>query len=317
MSYKKIRTTYLYCGVIAGLAAGCASPAQLNPELERARVEYTAIKTDPLVAAKAPVALKKAEEALTLSEQMWKQKADKELLSHQIYLAQQMARIAHETAVLKVAEEVIEGAGLERQAVQLEALDREAKKATMEADLAKGQTKIATMEAEAAKSQTKIATMEAEAAKNQTKIAQQDAQAHIEKLTKQLNDLEAKQTERGLVLTLKDVLFGVGKTELKPGTQRVADQLAAFLIEYPERQLLIEGHTDNQGSETSNQDLSLRRAEAVRQALVSNGVALARVRVHGYGETYPVTTNNTAEGRQQNRRVEVVFSDDQGKIIDR
>ncbi|MSR83335.1 MAG: DUF4398 domain-containing protein [Candidatus Latescibacteria bacterium] len=303
MSYKKIRTTCLYCGGIARLATGCASPAQLNPELERARVEYTAIKTDPLVAAKAPVALKKAEEALTLSEQMWKQKADKEFLSHQIYLAQQLARIAHETAVLKVAEEVIEGTGLERKAVQLEAPDREAKKATMEADLAKGQTKIA--------------TMEAEAAKNQTKIAQQDAQAHIEKLTKQLNDLEAKQTERDLVLTLKDVLFGVGKTELKPGTQHVADQLAAFLVEYPERKLLIEGHTDNQGSEASNQDLSLRRAEAVRQALVSNGAALARVRVRGYGETYPVTTNNTAEGRQQNRRVEVVFSDDQGKIIDR
>jgi outer membrane protein OmpA-like peptidoglycan-associated protein len=304
MNYT-MRTTTLCCGIIAGLATACAPPPSqmMNPALEQARAEYTAAKNDTMVVAKAPVALKKAEEALSLSERSWQKKAPTVIVEHQAYLAQKQARIAHQTAVLKSSEEMIAGARLGRQEIQLEARDREAKQAAMEAA--------------AAKTQTKIATMEAEAAKTQAKLTQEAAQAHIAKLTKQLNDLQAEQTKRGMVLTLKDVLFDVGKSDLKPGTHHVIDQLAAFLVEYPERKVLIEGHTDNVGSESSNQDLSQRRAEAVRQALMFKGVASERISARGYGESYPVATNDTNEGRQQNRRVEVIFSDDQGKIIER
>lgn len=292
MNYQKIRTATLYCGITAGLATACAGPPQLNPALEQARVDYATVRSDTLVVNKAPVALKKAEEALALSEQLWRKKADKELLEHQIYLTQQRVRIAHGTARLKDAEETIAGAGLERQAVQLEARNQEVKAATMEAEKAKSQTKIAQQ-------------------------STQDAQARVEKLVKELGELEAKQTERGLVLTLKDVLFGVGQSQLKPGTQHIVDQIADFLVEYPVRNVLIEGHTDSDGSAASNEDLSLRRAEAVRQALMSKGIGRERIRILGYGETYPMATNASAEGRQENRRVEVVFSDDQGTIIER
>lgn len=331
MITKRIRTTTWCCGVIAGLAAACASPPRLNPALELARSEYNAAKADTVVVNLAPVALKKAEETLNQGDQLWQQRADKKQVTHRAYLAQQQTRIARETARLKAAEAAIDGAGLKRQEVQLKVLNREAEQATLEAAAAKDQTRTATLQAQEARNQTQIATVQAEAARNQARTANLQAQdarnqaqaaseeatAHIEKLTKQLSELEAKQTERGLVLTLKDVLFGVGKADLKPGAQRVVDQLAGFLGDYPERGLLIEGHTDSDGSQTYNQDLSLRRAEAVRQALVSRGVAFRRIEVRGYGETYPVTTSTTAEGRQQNRRVEVVFSDDQGKVIER
>ena len=122
-----------------------------------------------------------------------------------------------------------------------------------------------------------------------------------------------------LVISIpQELTFPSGKADLSSAGSKALKAVAKTLTSnYSEAEYWIEGHTDNQGSESSNQDLSLRRAEAVRQALVSDGVALARIRVRGYGENYPVTTNNTAEGRQQNRRVEVVFSDDQGRIIER
>ena len=124
---------------------------------------------------------------------------------------------------------------------------------------------------------------------------------------KELEELNAKETRRGLVLTLGDVLFASGKANLLPGSQRTIDKLAAFLEENPERKVLIEGHTDNIGSTTYNLDLSLRRAQAVKEALVAKGVDPERIVAQGYGEMYPVASNADAAGRQRNRRVEIVI----------
>jgi outer membrane protein OmpA-like peptidoglycan-associated protein len=114
-------------------------------------------------------------------------------------------------------------------------------------------------------------------------------------------------TKRGLVLTISDVLFESGKATLLSGASRAIDKLSEFLIENPKRAILIEGHTDNIGSSTYNIDLSLRRAEAVASALEKRGIESFRVTKRGYGEEFPVTTNSTPEGRQQNRRVEVII----------
>jgi len=120
--------------------------------------------------------------------------------------------------------------------------------------------------------------------------------------------LEAEQTERGLVLTLpEDVYFDVDESTLKPGGRRELDRIAATLREYPERNVLIEGHTDSTGSVAYNRDLSARRAQAVRGYLVQVGVAPSRLIARGYGEMLPVASNQTAGGRQQNRRVELVI----------
>jgi len=137
-------------------------------------------------------------------------------------------------------------------------------------------------------------------------VLKKEAQKAKEAL-RQLQELNAKQTNRGLVLTLGDVLFESGKAKLLPGSARAIEQLAEFLKENPEREVLIEGHTDNVGSATFNIDLSLRRAEAVADALIDRGIGADRIHTRGYGEVYPVASNKTAAGRQQNRRVEIII----------
>jgi outer membrane protein OmpA-like peptidoglycan-associated protein len=117
-----------------------------------------------------------------------------------------------------------------------------------------------------------------------------------------------------MVVTLGDVLFDTGKATLQPGAQRNVEQLATVLTRYPERRVLIEGFTDSVGPEEANLELARRRAEAFRQALEKAGVPRVRTQTQALGEADPVATNATPEGRQQNRRVEVLFSDERGNF---
>ncbi len=126
-------------------------------------------------------------------------------------------------------------------------------------------------------------------------------------LQQQIQDLQAEATERGIVLTLGDVLFATGSAELRPGGDGNLDRLVDFLNEHAERRVLIEGHTDSVGNAQSNQRLSERRAEAVRSHLVRRGVSPERLSTSGAGQDRPVASNDTASGRQQNRRVEVII----------
>lgn len=136
--------------------------------------------------------------------------------------------------------------------------------------------------------------------------AQQVADA--ERMRVELAALKARQTERGMVLTLGDVLFDTGKARLKPGAGRTIDQLANFLKKNPKRGVEIDGYTDSTGSEQTNQELSAERAQSVEQALVNRSISADRISTHGQGEASPVASNDTAAGRQQNRRVEIVIS---------
>ncbi|HZR81520.1 MAG TPA: OmpA family protein [Candidatus Binatia bacterium] len=122
-----------------------------------------------------------------------------------------------------------------------------------------------------------------------------------------LADLEARETERGLVVTLGDVLFETDKAELKPGALSRLSQLVAVLRENPDRAVLVEGHADSRGTDAYNLSLSERRANVVRGFLIRNGIGAERVVATGYGEEYPVASNATAEGQTMNRRVEVVM----------
>jgi len=125
-------------------------------------------------------------------------------------------------------------------------------------------------------------------------------------LAKELASLRAQQTDRGLVLTIGDVLFEAGKTSVGPGAQRSIDKLAEFLKTYPKRNVLIEGHSDSLGNEEFNLKLSQQRADAVRDLLVARGITSQRIRTKGYGARFPIVDNDTSVGRQQNRRVEVL-----------
>ncbi len=142
--------------------------------------------------------------------------------------------------------------------------------------------------------------------KKEAQKAKLEAKMTLEKL-EALKELNAKETNRGLVLTLGDVLFETGRSNLLDGSMRAILKLSEFLIDNPERSVLIEGHTDDVGTLTSNLDLSLRRAASVEKALIERGVSSSRLLVKGYGEMYPVATNSDESGRQRNRRVEIVI----------
>jgi outer membrane protein OmpA-like peptidoglycan-associated protein len=134
-------------------------------------------------------------------------------------------------------------------------------------------------------------------------------EAEARSLERQLAELQAKKTDRGLVVTLGDVLFDTGKATLKPGAYSTVDRLAQALKDNPDRKVMIEGYTDSVGSEDYNQVLSERRAQAVQAALFERGVPAEQVSTSGKGEGSPVASNDNAAGRQQNRRVELIFQD--------
>jgi OmpA-OmpF porin, OOP family len=141
-----------------------------------------------------------------------------------------------------------------------------------------------------------------------------NAKAQLAATQAQLAELKAKQTDRGLVVTLGDVLFDTGRATLKPGADLTLDRLATVLKNDPQSKVLIQGFTDSRGSADYNDELSQRRADAVASALVRRGVPADSVHAEGRGKEFPVATNDTPEGRQQNRRVEIVFTNGPGRL---
>jgi len=146
-----------------------------------------------------------------------------------------------------------------------------------------------------------------ELGQEQERLTLDSRDRQIESLESQLAELEAQQTERGLVVTLGDILFDVDRAQLTPGGELQVVRLADVLQQMPERNVLIEGHTDSSGPDSYNDKLSQRRADAVEDLLIIQGIEPTRVVTRGYGERFPVAANDTAAGRQQNRRVEIVI----------
>jgi outer membrane protein OmpA-like peptidoglycan-associated protein len=176
------------------------------------------------------------------------------------------------------------------------------------------------MDAQAAQRSAEGAQRQAMASQEAARASQMqttEAQARNRALEAQVRELNAQPSDRGLVVTLGDVLFDTGRAQLRSGGERNVEKLVAFLKEYPDRKAMVEGFTDSVGSEGMNQALSERRAGAVRAAMVSQGIAADRIAMRGYGEAYPVAGNDNAGGRAQNRRVEIVLSDDSGRIAPR
>ena len=165
-------------------------------------------------------------------------------------------------------------------------------------------------EAEQARLESKAEAEKAEKARMEAEAKAREAErtkAEIDQFLKELSDLQGKMTERGIVLTMGDVLFAFGKADLAKGALRNIDKLADFLGKHPERNVLVEGHTDSVGSDEYNMTLSQKRADAVKEVLTEKGVSPDRILAKGYGKQFPVAGNDTESGRQLNRRVEVVI----------
>lgn len=161
----------------------------------------------------------------------------------------------------------------------------------------------------AARAQSSMLEDQRKTLSEQRETARLDSRTlEADKAKAELAALNAKPTDRGMVITLGDVLFDTGRSELKAGATSNLSKLAAFLNQYQERTVAIEGHTDSVGTEEYNVDLSQRRADAVKSYLVNQGVNSMRITTAGKGEDAPVADNTTAAGRQQNRRVEVIIS---------
>jgi OmpA-OmpF porin, OOP family len=279
---KFIKRTGAGIAVIAVLSACSATPLR-NENLEMARTIVPQVETSAragLAASEISNARKSLDTANRLADSKGKL-ADIEFEAQNAVLN---AQIAREKILTAEAQESIEKGTAQRQAVMLESREREVQRSAQNALDARASATAAQQQADS-------------------------SQRRADSLETELADLKAKKTERGLVLTLGDVLFDTGGSTLKSGAYSTLDRLATALKDKSGRTVLIEGHTDNVGSDGANQALSLRRAESVQSALQQRGVAGSQLQVIGRGENTPISSNDDAGGRQQNRRVELIFAE--------
>jgi len=285
--------------------AGCG-PSQkeimAKDQVERAKQAFAQAKANPNVEAYAPMQLQEAGIAVQAAEKAEKEEQTDDMLQLG-YIAERKIQYAVTVADGKVAERDIDKLNVEKAQMI-------ARKQTLEAGIAKGEAEKA--QAAAAVEATRAAKAKQEA--EQARLAAQaetakaaKAKAEADQLMKELADLKAQQTERGIVLTIGDVLFATGKADLSPDAYKSVARLAEFLKKYPNRNVLIEGHTDSVGKDDYNLALSQKRADSVKAQLVGDGIEAGRITTVGYGKKYPVASNDTKAGKAQNRRVDVII----------
>jgi len=277
---------------MAALLAACSSAPTTTSLLDQTRGDYMAAQNNPAVANYAPLEFKQASDALERANAAAAKNESPEDVDKLAYIAKQRIATAQEVAKQKAAEADVAKAGQQRDQIRLE-------QRTQEADQAKIQAQAATLAAQNAQMQAQNA-----------EAATRNAQAQSAALQAQLADLAAKQTDRGIVITLGDVLFGTDQAALTPDGVRTANKLGNVLTNNPRRTVLIEGYTDSTGSSSHNLELSQRRADSVRNALLAMGISGDRIATHGYGEAFPAAGNDSGSGRQMNRRVEIVLSEE-------
>lgn len=296
--------------LLLGILIGCAKP--MPQALVDARAVVDEAGNDADVVRLAPVQLDEAQQALTQAEALWYDGKDTDEAQHQAYLVIRRVEIAQVVTAGAMAVEEGKALARQREAVLLEIRTAEADRALLAAEKRAEEARRDRAAAERARMDAEQAQAEAEQAQAEAQKARAEAAALAaseQKLREELAELQAQKTERGIVLTLGDVLFDVDQATLKAGATQSLSRLVAFLREYPDRQVLVEGHTDSTGTDEYNLGLSQRRADAVVQFLTLNGIAPERAIATGYGKAYPVAGNETAEGRQRNRRVEIVILD--------
>jgi outer membrane protein OmpA-like peptidoglycan-associated protein len=246
-----------------------------NAAVESARAAVQAAESDPNVPKYDPLDLQTARNDLALAEDGAAHNGGSQT-DHAAFIAMQTAHLAQVRASAKADDARVAEGQTERQQIEIAARNREVQNAT---------------------AATAAATEEAA------------------RLKAEMEALKASQTSRGLVITLSDVLFNTGQAVLTSGAARKLDELAQVLTEHPDRRVQIDGFTDSVGPDAYNLDLSQRRAEAVKSALMSRGIDSSRIGTQGYGKAYPMASNADAGGRQLNRRVEIVIGGEHNEQI--
>jgi outer membrane protein OmpA-like peptidoglycan-associated protein len=282
--------TRILTGVAVALAmAGCASTPKPNEALENARRIVQSAQADPNAAKYAAVDLQAAKTDLAVADAAYIRR-DEPSIAQPAYMAAQNARLAQLRGAAKADDARVAAGQAERDRIVLAARTNQVDSANR-------------------------ATNAANRAKDDANRATDQATENAARLQAEVDALKAKPTDRGLVLTLGDVLFETGSSTLSSGAGRNLDRLVQFLTDHPERLVQIDGFTDSVGTDSFNQDLSQHRADAVRYQLVSRGISSTRIAAQGYGKSFPVASNSESGGRQLNRRVEVVIGADNGTAI--
>jgi outer membrane protein OmpA-like peptidoglycan-associated protein len=309
---KKFSLNILLVGTVLVLGA-CASSPKSTSLLEQVHAEYSQAQANPKIATHAAMEMQAATEAMGKADTAAKGRESLETIDKLAYLTKQKIALATEVASRKSSEAEIASSAAVRDQVRLD-------QRTVEANQARMKAEDAERAAQAARNAAAVATQQKNVAQANESEAQRlaaEAIARNQQLEAQLSELAAKKTERGLIITLGDVLFSVDQAKLNADGARMVQRLATVLQQNPKRAVLVEGFTDSTGTASHNQELSERRAMAVRDALLDTGVARSQISVRGYGESYPVAANDTAMNRQLNRRVEIVLSDERGVIAPR
>ncbi len=266
---------------IAAILSACSAAPPRNESLETARAVVSQVESSPR-AGVAATDIANARKSLEAANRLAESKANRSQMEYEANNAVLSAQIANEKILTAQANEEVANGTAQRQTVLLQARERESQRNADQASDARQQA---------------------------------DASAlRVNSLEAQLADLKVQKTERGLVLTLGDVLFDTSQATLKPGAYATLDRLATALRENSGRKVVIEGHTDNVGSDESNQGLSERRAQSVQTALMQRDVARSQISSLGKGENFPIASNESADGRQSNRRVELIFTEDQTRV---
>lgn len=320
---------YLAIITLASVLAACGSAPKKDLDAERLSLQLAELRGGELstyaleAQAQAATAIGRLEQGKGLSE------AQRQHLS---YIAQRKLEIAQTAAERERDEALARELDAEHKEILLQASLREAELARQETERMRMQSAAALEEAARARAEAQAALEARDASDRQAQLAQEEAsqarrlaqarerEAELARreaelaslaaaeLRRQLDALQSQRTDRGLVMTLGDVLFETGEAELKAEALANLGKLVRFVEENP-GQIVVEGHTDDRGSAAFNLQLSQRRADAVRRALEQRGIDATRITAIGQGEEQPIADNNTNAGRKKNRRVEIIIQD--------
>jgi outer membrane protein OmpA-like peptidoglycan-associated protein len=321
-----VRQPTIYLAVMAAagalLVAGCASTPRSTPELTEAHNAVQTLASQPRALQAAGPDLRTAQSDLKRADDALHAGAPTDEVNHLAYLALRHAQAGEARVDAAQSQAYVARATQERQRLLLQSERERALRAQQQAQSEQQQAQSSRQEAQSAQQQAQSAQQQVQQARQQAQQARAQAQQAQQQLAneraqyKQLQkqELGARRTDQGMVVSLSNVLFSTGKATLQPGAHLQLDRLADYLKDHPKQRVLIEGNTDSSGSAALNQKLSAARAQAVAQALQLRGVSSDQYQTIGLGEAYPVASNDTAAGRQQNRRVDVVFSNASGQF---
>ena len=324
------RITIIAMMLMLVLLSACVAAPKKDLALDRVRGELDELKSNQELAGYAPMAVRDAERALRNAELA---SGDDLYRSYLVYMADRRIQIARTMAEREQHEQILDELEREHSAMLIKTSQLEADHARMDAEQARllvattaedaqrardereealqkeaesvRAAELSAEEADQARRLAKSRASEAEYARLEAELASQQ----VTSLTRQLENLQLRETESGVVVTLGDVLFASGQVTLVEGGRSSLAEVVDLLQTEPDKKIRVEGHTDSLGDADENLLLSEQRAQAVLEALVSLGVANDRISSLGMGEDFPIASNEDEDGRARNRRVDVILLD--------